>query len=59
MKITIRLDVASAWRLIKESHDALLRYEGCDGRDIIEFEFESTGEFGLNCDRPQFWTVWR
>ncbi len=59
MKVKLRMDLQTAERLLDAMETLFHTWEKPPPESIVEVEIIATGDFALNCDRPQFWHVWR
>ncbi len=59
MKVKLRMDLQTATRLLDAMETLLHALPSPEQEAIVEVEFKATKDFALNCDRPQFWHIWR
>ena len=59
MKVKLRMDKQTAERLLDAMETLFHTLPAPAPESIVEVEIMATGEFALNCDRPEFWTIWR
>jgi hypothetical protein len=53
------MNYKTANTLTEELFAALTRLHSTDNKEIVEVEFISTGDFGVNFDRSPSWQIWR